>query len=211
MIKNLFIGLLAASPLLAAPAAAELTVENPEVWRQAEALVRPLASEVDLSARYMPGGAWFDVEDAGLGIRLTGRPGTNGIVNFSGRAGAGLTFEARPLSTTRPLYGYLILSASLSARVTRFGSGLLIEGQAGGRPLALTLERTAMPDSYEFIGRDGTRLKAWITPSFARLSGRFDPEKMTREGVAVLGAVVALMFSEDGILPAQSPRPAAHP
>lgn len=54
-----------------------------------------------------------------------------------------------------------------------------------------------MPDSYELVGRDGTRVKAWITPSFARLSGRFDPEKMSREGLAVLGAAIALMFSGD--------------
>lgn len=207
MITNLIAGLLALSPLLAAPADAALTVENPEVWRQAQDLLRPLSSGVDLNARYTPGGSWFDVEDAGLGIRLTGRPATNGIVNFSGRAGGGLTFEARPLSSSRPAYGYNFLSGSLSARVVRFGGGLLIDGQAGGRPFVLTLERGAMPDSYEIVGRDGTRLKAWITPSFARLSGRFDPEKMTREGLAVLGAAVALMFSEEGSFPAQGPLP----
>lgn len=213
MITNLFAGLLAASPFLAVNASAVLTVEDPVVWLQAQALIQPLASEVELSVRYQPGGAWFDVEDAGLGIRMTGRPATNGIVNFSGRAGAGLAFEARPLSTTRPVYGYHLLSAALSARVSRFGGGLLIEGQAGGRPLALTLERTIMPDSYELVGRDGTRLKAWITPSFARLSGRFEPEKMSREGLAVLGAAIALMFSGDlsrsggAYLPARSHSP----
>lgn len=203
MITNLLAGLLAASSFFAAPASASLMIEDPEVWSRAQALLRPLASEVDLSARYQPGGSWFDVEDAGLGIRMTGRPATNGIVSFSGRAGAGLAFEARPLSTTRPVYGYQILSRALSARVSRFGRGLLIEGQAGGRPLALTLERTVMPDSYELVGRDGTRLKAWITPSFARVSGRFDPEKMSREGLAVLGAALALMFS--GSAPSQYP------
>lgn len=197
MPTSLFAGLLAVVPLLATDASASLMIEDPGVWSQAQALLRPFASEVELSARYQPGGSWFDVEDAGLGIRMTGRPATNGVVNFSGRAGAGLSFEARPLSTTRPVHGYHILSGALSARVSRFGGGLLIEGQAGGRPLSLTLERTVMPDSYELVGRDGTRLKAWITPSFARVSGRFVPEKMSREGLAVLGAAIALMFSGD--------------
>ncbi|MDP3542173.1 MAG: hypothetical protein Q8T11_06835 [Elusimicrobiota bacterium] len=206
MITRLLAGLLAVLPLLAASASASPTVEDPEVWRRAQALLLPVAAEVDLNARYLPGGSWFDVEDAGLGIRMTGRPETNGIVRFSGRAGSGLAFEARPLSTTRPIYGYSILSGSLWARVTRFGGGLLIEGQAGGRPLALTLERTGMPDSYALVGLDGTRLTAWITPSFARLNGRFDAEKMTREGLSVLGAAIALMFSEEGSFPPRSPR-----
>lgn len=198
MMTKLLAGIFAASSFFfTAPASASLMIEDPEVWNQAQALLRPLASEVELSARYQPGGSWFNVDDAGLGIHMTGRPATNGIVNFSGRAGAGLTFEARPLSNTRPVYGYHIVSGGLSARVSRFGDGLLIEGQAGGRPLALTLERTIMPDSYELVGRDGTRLKAWITPSFARVSGRFDPEKMSREGLSVLGAAIALMFSGD--------------
>ncbi|MDD5304368.1 MAG: hypothetical protein PHS14_14820 [Elusimicrobia bacterium] len=197
--------------LLAAPAAASLTVENPQVWSRAQAILRPLASAVDLSASYATGGAWLDVADAGLGIRLTGRPATNGIVSFSGRAGAGLSFEARPLSTTRPVYGYQFVSGSLSARVVRFGDGLLIDGQAGGRPFALTLERAFMPDTWDVVGRDGTRLKAWITPSFARLSGPFDPNRMTPEGLSVLGASVALMFSEDGRFAARRLRPAPRP
>lgn len=188
--------------LLAAPAAASLTVESPEVWSRARALLRPLASAVDLSARYAPGGSFFNVDDAGLGIHLSGRPATNGVVKFSGRAGSALSFEARPLSNTRPLYGYQFLSGSLSARVVRFGDGLLIDGQAGGRPFVLTLERAFMPDTYDVVGRDGTRLKAWITPSYAGLSGRFDSEKMTPEGLSVLGAAIALMFSEERSLPA---------
>jgi hypothetical protein len=211
MITSLLAGLLALSSLLEAPAAASLTVENPEVWRQAQALLRPLAVTVNLSVRYMPGGSFFNVDDNGLGIHVSGQPGTNGIVRFSGRAGAGLAFEAVPLSSSRPVYGYQFRSGSLSGRVVRFGNGLLIDGQAGGRPFVLTLDRTSMPDSWEIAGRDGTRLKAWITPSFAGLSGGFDPDKMTREGLSVLGASIALMFSEEGSFPAQSPRPAALP
>ena len=144
---------------LSVPAAASLTVESPEVWRQAQDLLRPLASTVDLRARYTPGGSFFNVDDAGLGIHLSGQPATNGIVRFSGRAGAALSFEARPLSNTRPLYGYQFVSRTISARVVRFGNGLLIDGQAGGRPFALTLERASMPDTYDIVGRDGTRLR----------------------------------------------------
>lgn len=197
--------------LLAAPAAASLTVENPEIWWQAQALLRPLASEVGLSARYAPGGAFFNVDDAGLGIHISGQPGTNGSVRFSGRAGSRLSFEAVPLSSSRPVYGYQFRSGSLSGRVVRFGNGLLIDGQAGGRPFVLTLERAFMPDTYDIVGRDGTRLKAWITPSYASLSGSFDPEKMTREGLSVLGAAIALMFSEEGGFPAAGPRPSPLP
>jgi len=61
-------GLIAALPLLAAPEPP--TVDNPEVWRQALALVKPAASEVALNARVMTGGAWFDVEDPGLGAAV---------------------------------------------------------------------------------------------------------------------------------------------
>ena len=190
--------------LLAVPAVAGLNVESPEVWSRAQALLQPLASAVDLSVRYTQGGSFFNVDDAGLGIHMSGQPATNGIVRFSGRAGSGLTFEAVPLSNTRPMYGYRFVSGSLSGRVVRFGDGLLIDGQAGGRPFALTFERTSMPDSWEIVGRDGTRLKAWITPSYAGLSGSFVPEKMTREGLAVLGAAIALMFSEEGRFPLQS-------
>lgn len=187
--------------LLAAPAAAALNVESPEVWSRAQALLRPLASTVDLRARYTPGGSFFNVDDAGLGIHLSGQPATNGIVRFSGRAGAALSFEARPLTNTRPMYGYQFVSRTISARVVRFGNGLLIDGKAGGQPFALTLERAFMPDTYDIVGRDGTRLKAWITPSYASLSGSFVPEKMTPEGLSVLGASIALMFSEEGRLP----------
>lgn len=190
-------GLLAALPLLAAPAS--LTVDSPAVWRQALALVRPQASEVALNARYMQGSAWLDVDDAGLGIRLTGSHATNGIVRFSGRAGTGLSFEARPLDTAQRPYGYRFVSKTLSARVVRFGDGFALDGQAGGKPLALTLRRGTMPDRYDIDGRDGTRLTAWITPSYADVRGRFDPERMTPEGVAVLGAAVALMFSGNGL------------
>lgn len=199
---NIFLaaGLLAALPLLAAPASP--TVDNPAVWRQALALLRPQASEVDLSARYLQGSAWFDVDDAGLGIRLTGSHAVNGIVRFSGRAGAGLSFEARPLDTAQRPYGYRFMSKTLSAQVVRFGDGFALDGQAGGKPLNLTLRRDRMPDRYEIVGRDGTRLTAWITPSYADVRGRFDPERMTPEGVAVLGAAVALMFSNNGnVLP----------
>jgi hypothetical protein len=192
--------------LLAAPAAAGLNVESPEVWSRAQALLRPLAAAVDLGVRYTPGGSFFNVDDSGLGIHISGQPGTNGSVRFSGRAGSGLAFEAVPLSNTRPMYGYQFRSGALSGRVVRFGNGLLIDGQAGGRPFALTLERAFMPDTYDIVGRDGTRLKAWITPSYAGLSGSFVPEKMTREGLAVLGASIALMFSEEGRFPLQSPR-----
>ena len=187
--------------LLAFPASAALNVESPEVWSRAQSFLRPLASTVDLSARYTPGGSFFNVDDAGLGIHLSGQPATNGIVKFSGRAGAALSFEARPLTNTRPMYGYQFVSRTLSGRVVRFGNGLLIDGQAGGRPFALTLERAFMPDTYDIVGRDGTRLKAWITPSYASLSGGFDPEKMTPEGLSVLGAAIALMFSEEGRSP----------
>ena len=165
----------------------------------------PAASEVDLSARYLPGGSWFDVGDQGLAIRLTGRPAVNGIVDFRGQAGGALAFEARPLSSAQPPYGYSLIGSAVSARVTRFGAGFLLEGQAGGRPLALTLERLRDQD-YQVVGRDGTKLKAWITPSLARLQGRFEPEKTSREGLAVLGAALALMFSEQ---PATPPRAAS--
>lgn len=170
-----------------------------------------LTSSVDLSVRYMPGGSFFNVDDNGLGIHVSGQPGTNGIVRFNGRAGAGLVFEAVPLSSSRPVYGNQFRSGSLSGRVVRFGNGLLIDGQAGGRPFVLTFERTSMPNSWEIVGREGTRLKAWITPSYVGLSGGFDPDKMTREGLSVLGASIALMFSEEGSLPAQNPRPVARP
>ena len=52
MILNLCAGLLA----LASPAAAALTVEDLEVWRQAQALARPVSTEVDLNVMHLPGG-----------------------------------------------------------------------------------------------------------------------------------------------------------
>ena len=197
MMISLLAGLLA----LGSSASASLGVEAPSVWRQAQEILQPASATVDLRVRFLRGGSLFNVDDAGLGIHISGQPGTNGSVRFSGRAGAGLAFEAMPLSTSRPVYGYQFRSASLSGRVVRFGRGLLIDGQAGGRPFVLTLERTSMPDSWEVVGRDGTRLKAWITPSYAGITGAFLPEKMSREGLSVLGAAVALMFSEeDGYL-----------
>ena len=186
-------GLIAVLPVFAA--SAPPAVDSPEVWSRALELLKPVSSEVALNARFMTGGAWFDVNDAGLGIRLTGSHATNGVVKFSGRAGAGLSFEARPLDNDRRPYGYQFVSQALSARVTRFGDGFILNGKAGGKPLDLTLRRDRMPDSYEVVGRDGTRLRAWITPGNAELRGRFDPEKMTPEGMALLGAAVALMFS----------------
>jgi hypothetical protein len=197
--------------LLSVPAAAALNVESPEVWSRAQALLRPVASAVDLRVSYTSGGSFFNVDDAGLGIHISGQPGTNGSVRFSGRAGTALAFEAMPLSNTRPVQGYQFVSGALSARVVRFGDGLLIDGKAGGRPFSLTVERAAMPDTYAVVGRDGTRLRAWITPSYAGLSGSFDPEKTTREGLAVLGASIALMFSEESRFPAQRLRPAPLP
>jgi hypothetical protein len=213
MITSLLAGLLALSPLLAAPAAAGFTVEDPGVWRQAQELLQPQSATVDLRVSFMRGGSFFNVDDSGLGIHVSGQPGTNGSVRFSGRAGAGaqLAFEAVPLSSSRPMYGYQFRSGSLSGRVVRFGRGLLIDGQAGGRPFVLTLDRTSMPDSWEIAGRDGTRLKAWITSSYAGITGAYLPEKMTREGLSVLGAAVALMFSEEGGFPDATPRPAPLP
>lgn len=194
MNRILVAGCLAALPLRAMSALVTPAVAAPEVWSQALALLKPSASEVRLSASSLPGGVWFDVLDPGLGIRLMGRPAANGIVKFNGRAGSALAFEARPLDQTQPPSGYLFVSRTLSARVVRSGEGFILEGQAGGKPLALTLQRGSGPHGYEVIGRDGSRLEARIRPSYARLSGRFDPERMSPEGLGVLGAAVALMF-----------------
>lgn len=185
--------LLAASPLLAAPAAP--AVDLPAAWRQALALAAPQASVVALNARFMQGSPWYDVDDAGLGIRLTGNHTTNGVVKFSGRAGAALTFEARPLDSTQRPYGWQFVSKTLTARIVRFDEGFTLDGRAGGKPLNLTLRRGRMPDRYEIVGRDGTKLDAWITASYADVSGRFNPEKMTPEGMAAMGAAIALMYS----------------
>ncbi len=195
MYRILVAGLLAALPLHAAAAPVSATIEAPEIWHQALALLKPLASEVRLTASSLPGGVWFDVRDTGLGIRLVGRPAAQGTVRFNGRAGSALAFEARPLDKTQPPSGYLFVSETLSARVVRSGEGFILEGQAGGKPLALTLRRGHEPHGYEVVDRDGTLLKARIMPSDARLQGLFDSERMTPEGLAVLGAAVALMFS----------------
>jgi len=193
MIKLLAAALLAA-PLHAAPAA--LAVDSPGIWNRALALIRPQSAEVALNARFMQGSAWLDVDDAGLGINLTGTYTTNGVVRFSGRAGTGLTFEARPLASDPKPYGYQFVSNAVAARVVRFGDGFTLDGRAGAKPLSWTIRRDRMPDSWEIVGRDGTRLTAWITPTYAQVRGRFDPEKMTPEGVAALGAAIALMFSQ---------------
>lgn len=192
----LTVGLIAVLPLLAA--AAPPTADSPEVWRQAQALLKPAAADVALNALFMTGGAWFEVSDPGLGIRMTGSHTVNGIVKFSGRAGDGLVFEARPLDNSQRPSGYQFVSKALSARVIRSGDGFTLDGQAGGKPLSWTLRGGRLPDSHEAVARDGASLRAWITPGNAELRGRFDAEKMTPEGLAALGAAVALMFANDG-------------
>ncbi|MDE2141784.1 MAG: hypothetical protein KGJ84_05170 [Elusimicrobia bacterium] len=156
----------------------------------------PAPREVDLNARCLPGGSGFDVDDAGLAIRLAGSPAADGIVDFRGEAGGALTFEARPLASGRPPYGYSFIGTSVAARVTRYGEGLLLEGRAGARPLMLTLEPIGAGE-YRIVGRDGTSLNAWITSSLARVRGAYDPDRMSYEGLSVLGAAMSLMCSDD--------------
>jgi len=157
----------------------------------------PASRAVDLNAHCLPGGSGFDVDDAGLAILLTGSPAAEGIVDFRGQAGGALTFEARPLSPGRPPYGYSFVGAEVAARVVRQGEGFILEGRAGKRPFALSLERVGA-QGYQIVGRDGTRLKAWITPSSVRVQGGYDPERMSREGLSILGAALSLMFSDGG-------------
>ena len=116
---------------------------------------------------------------------------------FRGRAdGQPLQFEAQPLTGSDPGYGYLLRSADVSAQINRFGSGFLLQGRVAGQPVNLRVEWIRLQD-YVVLARDGSRLAtAWLTPSFAHFRGDFQPEKLDRRTLAVLGAGAALCSSQ---------------
>lgn len=156
-----------------------------------ELAARPF-SEVDLNVRFQTDGPWFNVDDDGLGIHVQGELGANGVVKFRGNADGKLEFEARPMDSARPPQGYFLRGKTLSAHLVRFGEGFTIEGHAGAIPLSLTLRRANWPDRYEVVDPEGTRLEAWIQPSFARIQAHYDSARMSPESLSVLGAAVGL-------------------
>ena len=164
-------------------------------FTQAQELAPAPGTTVDLRVNYSSLGSWIEVQDPSLGIRLNSRVLTNGRMNFYGRAGdKKISFESEPLSGSDPNWGHVLRSAEVMVQVRRFGEGFLLDGRVGSRPVSLQVSRERF-DNYAVTDRGfGRVLEAWVPSSFAQFRGKFDPEKIDRETLAVLGAAAGLMF-----------------